>query len=648
MDYAEKAAASAGAALSGALIVRLIRLNLRAGRDTESTEFHQLLLSLKQANQWTSDNLLDMAEEAQNDGYYDQAQIWMREAIDMNPERLNLKRRRLEMAIASESEGQISLSLEKAIESPTAEVMDPLRESGSIQDAFSAIELFEQNGEHEMAISALLSVLPWYVEAHGVISSKNMLNSLSEKLPTYRAKAADILAKSALIGETPCDALAYASDISDPVVWGMMLNRCKDAGENIISNLRDLRSGMSRQYKTSFDESVYKTLIDAQNAEAAILYAEEMGLQNTAFEHFERIIKAGDTLSALKQLAHDDVEPIEIKFVVSELASRGYTREAVDYLRSEMPRIPDTERAMISGAAILLGANDDIFLSSLMENGATGISDLTDIETSRTVSVQMIEKWLAETPTTQMSYVMNTAMTCASMNPDLHDGILNAVKMETDRRNSKRTLYMTAALAAADKDLHQDALKFLESLRQILPGSDYVHRMISAEQAILGDEKGAWRSLEEGARCTDQLGNYWTRAAEMHVSSGIQLRKNINSAQREIQPHRADLLASAAALELEAGNIEMFDLLAKNFDKFEQKDMTLLMNHINSTRRQQLGGRTPFELADSEAFRELKKVLGLEAIPADEVNLTPRLLKKAAGRQKIFCFWLSAKQNPWN
>lgn len=67
----------------------------------------------------------------------------------------------------------------------------------------------------------------------------------------------------------------------------------------------------------------------------------------------------------------------------------------------------------------------------------------------------------------------------------------------------------------------------------------------------------------------------------------------------------------------------------RSFNPYTQEDILLLQNHINSTRRQQLGGRTPFELADSEAFRELKKALGLEAIPADEVNLTPRLLKKA-------------------
>lgn len=56
--------------------------------------------------------------------------------------------------------------------------------------------------------------------------------------------------------------------------------------------------------------------------------------------------------------------------------------------------------------------------------------------------------------------------------------------------------------------------------------------------------------------------------------------------------------------------------------------MVLLMNHINSTRRSKLDGYAPYELADSPEFRRLKEAMGLRTIPADEVNLTPRLLKK--------------------
>lgn len=66
----------------------------------------------------------------------------------------------------------------------------------------------------------------------------------------------------------------------------------------------------------------------------------------------------------------------------------------------------------------------------------------------------------------------------------------------------------------------------------------------------------------------------------------------------------------------------------KSFNPYTQEDILLLLNHINSTRRSKLEGKTPFELANSEEFLKLKEVMGLKAIPADEVDLTPRLLKK--------------------
>jgi IS30 family transposase len=66
----------------------------------------------------------------------------------------------------------------------------------------------------------------------------------------------------------------------------------------------------------------------------------------------------------------------------------------------------------------------------------------------------------------------------------------------------------------------------------------------------------------------------------------------------------------------------------KSFNPYTQEDILLLLNHINSTRRSKLDGKTPFELATGPAFQQLKAVMGLQEIPADEVDLTPRLLKK--------------------
>ncbi len=68
----------------------------------------------------------------------------------------------------------------------------------------------------------------------------------------------------------------------------------------------------------------------------------------------------------------------------------------------------------------------------------------------------------------------------------------------------------------------------------------------------------------------------------------------------------------------------------KSMDEYVQEDITLLMNHINSTKRKSLDGRAPYELVpdNDEDMHELFALLKMHLIPADEVHLTPALLKR--------------------
>lgn len=66
----------------------------------------------------------------------------------------------------------------------------------------------------------------------------------------------------------------------------------------------------------------------------------------------------------------------------------------------------------------------------------------------------------------------------------------------------------------------------------------------------------------------------------------------------------------------------------KTLNPYDQEDMAVLMSHINSTKRAKLKGKAPVELATSQAFEKLKQVLNIQHIPADEVNLTPGLLRR--------------------
>ena len=67
-----------------------------------------------------------------------------------------------------------------------------------------------------------------------------------------------------------------------------------------------------------------------------------------------------------------------------------------------------------------------------------------------------------------------------------------------------------------------------------------------------------------------------------------------------------------------------------SLNPYTQEDITLLVNHINSTKRPGLNNLSPYEMIpdDDEDMRKLMKLLDLKPITAKEVNLTKELFNK--------------------
>lgn len=65
-----------------------------------------------------------------------------------------------------------------------------------------------------------------------------------------------------------------------------------------------------------------------------------------------------------------------------------------------------------------------------------------------------------------------------------------------------------------------------------------------------------------------------------------------------------------------------------SLDRFTQEDITLMMNHINSYGRPNLGDKTPYEVFASLYGENILRRMGVEPIPPDKVTLRPSLLKK--------------------
>ena len=69
-------------------------------------------------------------------------------------------------------------------------------------------------------------------------------------------------------------------------------------------------------------------------------------------------------------------------------------------------------------------------------------------------------------------------------------------------------------------------------------------------------------------------------------------------------------------------------LKRKSLAGYTQDNMTLLLNHINSTARASLNGRNPYELARLLLKKDLFKVIGAKKVAADKILLKPARLKR--------------------
>lgn len=65
-----------------------------------------------------------------------------------------------------------------------------------------------------------------------------------------------------------------------------------------------------------------------------------------------------------------------------------------------------------------------------------------------------------------------------------------------------------------------------------------------------------------------------------------------------------------------------------SLDGYTQDDINLMMNHINSYGRNNLGNKSPYEVFASLYGEEILRMMGATLIPPDEVILRPSLLKK--------------------
>ena len=109
----------------------------------------------------------------------------------------------------------------------------------------------------------------------------------------------------------------------------------------------------------------------------------------------------------------------------------------------------------------------------------------------------------------------------------------------------------------------------------------------------------------------------------------VEMERSINGGERTkiffCEPNRSD---QKGACE---NNHKLFRCIVPkgtSIDTYDQSDMIIATNHVNSYCRKSLFGRSPYELAMESIPGDFFTYLGLEIIPPENVCLTPDLLNK--------------------
>jgi IS30 family transposase len=66
----------------------------------------------------------------------------------------------------------------------------------------------------------------------------------------------------------------------------------------------------------------------------------------------------------------------------------------------------------------------------------------------------------------------------------------------------------------------------------------------------------------------------------------------------------------------------------ESFDTFTQDTVNLIFSHVNSVKRKSLNGKSAFEVFEFTCGEALAGLLGIRAVPADQVVQSPLLLKR--------------------
>lgn len=557
--YAEKAW-SASTTHPNDLRFKILSLSLQAGKfdaSLESTLSH--LHALRNANALNASKLTELSEIAHNAGYESLAQTWLLDAIALNPNQIQLKSKKLEFALENGQPGLISQSLSAAMTPPVADVMTPLKKAHAYQDALDAIDEFENLADFNAAAHALLSILPYYVQARGKTAALNALRRYSEQASDFQYEIALAQANLHLIGDDPCMAYPFVKTSQNPTQYLSLAARCLPYRSAIVSDLKSLRAAMTPTARSAFDLSLSNAFVQMISLPDDFLTP--VGVQLSAKHQILRALSKGDLLHALSCTQQQSVQPHQHLEIITALAADGADKEALDYTNRVFDQMNDDDRANAAAIALIFGHQSENFTLALKK---TFPSLLDQRQPQQPLDIALLEHYIANADINTLPNIIRISLNAAAATPSSHDRLVNLLIDKIQKQPNADVCFKLFASHASQLGLYQDALRALSPLLNATPDNADLYRAQSLALSGLHQLEDAWQSLLSGANTANHKIDYWQLAAQDHLSSDLSLQQRIVNELRKSLPHQYRFIVQAAHIALQRHDIETAQKLALN------------------------------------------------------------------------------------
>lgn len=137
--------------------------------------------------------------------------------------------------------------------------------------------------------------------------------------------------------------------------------------------------------------------------------------------------------------------------------------------------------------------------------------------------------------------------------------------------------------------------------------------------------------------------NYYKLFSLILTDRGVEFEKNklfeINTETGEIRSNifYCDPMNSSQKPHVEGNHNYIRDIIPNGLDisNITQHDLELMFSHINSTPRESLNGKSPYEVFEFMYGNEILNIFNIKKIERDKVTLKPYLLKNIVHKSKI-------------